>query len=69
MTDAHEAAVRRAAILAYKVAAIEKTVAFAERHGHTALLPRMIRDILADVERHAPEDMAIARRIAAGIYS
>ncbi|OPZ86748.1 MAG: hypothetical protein BWY76_00798 [bacterium ADurb.Bin429] len=69
MTPEHEAAVRRAAILAYKLASIEKSVVFAEQHGTVHLLPRIIADILADVASHAPDDMVWARKIAAGIYS
>ena len=69
MTPEHEAAVRRAAILAYKIGAIEKSVAFAEQHGTVHLLPRVIAEILADVATHAPDDMEWARKIAAGIYS
>ena len=69
MTDAHDAAVKRAAVLAYKLASIEKSAEFAEQHATVHLLPRIIADILADVEHHAPDDMAIARRIAAGIYA
>ncbi|HOF89048.1 MAG TPA: hypothetical protein PLZ36_13240 [Armatimonadota bacterium] len=69
MTPEHEAAVRRAAILAYKLASIEKSVVFAEQHGTVHLLPRIVAEILADIEAYAPEDMEWARRIAAGIYS
>jgi hypothetical protein len=68
MTPEHATAVRHAAELAYRLAAIEKSAAYAEQCGTTDTLPRIIRDILADVETVAPDDMTWARRAATGLY-
>ena len=68
MTPEHEDAIRRAAVLGYRLAAIEQAVEYAETSGNARYLPVIIRQHIAAVEPQAPHELACARRIVRGIY-
>lgn len=68
MTPEHEAAIRRAAILGYHLAAIEHALDSLKAAGCMACLPEIIRQHVHAVAPHAPTELRIARRIVRGIY-